>query len=83
LRGEVLGLTAAQAEKGTKQGRHGDGTGLYLWVVRARRSSGCSATCETARCAEMELVPAVGREAVSLSKARERALELRAVVREG
>jgi hypothetical protein len=77
------GVTAAKVTKGTKPGRYGDGAGLYLlvrsrkakfWLFRYKRGG---------KMREMGLGPAAGRTAVSLSVARDKALELHAAVREG
>jgi integrase len=77
------GLTAAQVERGTKPGRYGDGAGLYL-LVRSREAKFW--LFRYTRCGqmrEMGLGAATGRTAVSLSKARARARDLHAAVREG
>src|SRR5215475_1084199 len=77
------GLTAAQAEKGTKPGRYGDGVGLYLLVRSREAKFWLFRYTRAGRMREMGLGPAAGRTAVKLAVARGRARELHAAVREG
>jgi len=77
------GLTAAFVEKGTKPGRYGDGAGLYLLVRSREAKFWLFRYTRGGRMREMGLGPAVGRAAVSLAVAREKAGELRAIVRAG
>jgi integrase len=77
------GLTAATVQKRHEAGRYGDGGGLYLlvrskdakfWIFRYSRDG---------RTREMGLGPAAGRSAVSLADARDKAIRLRRLVRDG
>src|SRR5262249_52809986 len=77
------GLTAAQVEKGTKPGRHGDGAGLYLLVRSREAKFWLFRYTRGGKMREMGLGPAAGRAAVSLSQARAKARQLHQAVREG
>lgn len=76
------GLTAAKVTK-AKPGRYGDGDGLYLLVRGEKAKSWIARWTQRGRMREIGLGPAIGKGAVSLAEAREKAGDVRRQVRAG
>jgi len=76
-------LTATQVKSLTKTGKHGDGDGLYLFVSKTGRKSWVFVYIRGGRRREMGLGPLEGVSSVSLSAAREKADEVRAILGRG
>jgi integrase len=77
------GISAAQVAKAKRRGRYGDGDGLYLTVRSATSKFWTFRYVRAGKMREVGLGPAIGRRAVTLADARQKARELWDIHKEG